>query len=69
MKKISSKIIYLILLVPVSLLAHDGHVHTGTFWENVGHFILTNGYLIIPVFFVGYFLIKNLRTKAKIKIK
>lgn len=69
MKKISSKIIYLILLMPISLLAHDGHVHTGTFWENAGHFMLTNAYLVLPALVATYFLVKSLRAKAKIKIK
>lgn len=69
MKKITSNIIVLTLLIPVSLFAHDGHIHAGTFWENVGHSILTNGFLVFPVIVAGYFLIKSLRTKAKTKIK
>ncbi len=69
MKKITNVSLFLISLFPVNLFAHDGHVHTGTFWENTAHFVLTNGYLVIPVLVATYFLTMHLKSKSKIKNK
>ncbi len=69
MKKTINKSLLLIALLPVSLLAHDGHVHTGTFLENAAHFILTNGYFFVPIIVISYFLIKYLKSSTKIRNK
>lgn len=69
MKKVISLLTFLSVTFSQNLFAHDGHVHTGTFWENVSHFILTNGYIVVPVAVAAYFLIKNIRSAAKEKRK
>ena len=66
MKTINRIAVLLFTILPISLFAHDGHVHTGTFWENASHFMLTNVYLFIPIVLAGYFLIKTLKARQKV---
>lgn len=69
MKKIISLLTVLVLTFSQNIYAHDGHVHTGTFLENVSHFILTNSYIVVPIAVAAYFLIRNLRSTVKEKKK
>ncbi|MCW8849098.1 MAG: hypothetical protein OQJ81_03890 [Melioribacteraceae bacterium] len=69
MKKKISLLASVFFTSSVSLFAHDGHVHSGTFWENAAHFALTNGYIVVPVAVAGYFLIKRIRVTSKTKSK
>ena len=69
MKKIFNTIVLLLSLSPISILAHDGHVHTGTFWENVIHFSVTNGYIILPTVIAAYFVVRYFRAIVKVKNK
>ena len=66
MKTINRIVVLLYTRLPISLLAHDGHVHTGTFWENAFHFMLTNVYLFFPIAITGYFLFKVLKARQKV---
>ena len=67
MKKISRIVAILITILPISLFAHEGHVHTGTFWENVVHFMFTYSYLFAIAFVAGYLLYKNIKKVNKAK--
>jgi hypothetical protein len=66
MKAISKIFFILITILPISLFAHDGHIHTGTFWENASHFMLTNVYLFFPIALAVYFLFKALKARQKV---
>lgn len=63
MKKIIKIFLSLSLASPLTLLAHPGHEHTGTFWENVLHFFITNSVYMIPVAIASYFLVRYLNRK------
>lgn len=67
MKTISKILALLIIIVPISLFGHDGHVHTGTFWENSFHFMFTNGYLFLTSAVAGYLFFKHLKTRQKVR--
>ena len=69
MKKKISLLAFLLFTSSINLFAHDGHVHTGTFWENVAHFALTNGYIVVPILIAAYFLVKSLRSSSRAKNK
>ena len=66
MKTINRISVLIFALFPISLFAHGGHVHTGTFWENISHFMFTNVYLILPIAVAGYFLFKALKARQKV---
>lgn len=68
MKKISRIVAILITVLPISLFAHDGHVHTGTFWENVVHFMFTYSYLFAIAFVAGYLLYRNTKKTQREKV-
>lgn len=69
MKKKISLLPLFLFTFSLNLFAHDGHVHTGTFWENVSHFILTNGYIVVPIVVAAYFLVKSLKSLSRQKNK
>ncbi|MBK8944441.1 MAG: hypothetical protein IPM32_04130 [Ignavibacteriae bacterium] len=59
MKKIIGISTALFLKIPISLLAHEGHVHTGTFWETALHYIITKSWVIVIVIAGAYFLLRK----------
>ena len=67
MKKIIEVVVLLTTVMPMSLFAHPGHEHTGTFWGNVVHFMITNGYLFVVVFVGGYSLFRNRKMANRVK--
>lgn len=67
MKKKIKLVVLFAAVFPMSLFAHTGHDHTGTFWENVVHFMITNGYLFVAVFVAGYFLLRNRKMTNRVK--
>ncbi|MCB9211028.1 MAG: hypothetical protein H6610_08590 [Ignavibacteriales bacterium] len=65
MKKVIKILLLSLIVFPISLLAHEGHVHTGTFTENLVHFLITKFYLYIPAAIGIYFLLKHKRSLKK----
>lgn len=67
MKKITKLVALLTTGLPMSLFAHPGHEHTGTFWENVIHFMVSNSYLFVIVFVAGYLLFRKRKVANRVK--
>lgn len=63
MKMTNKLVVALILAIPIPIFAHDGHVHTGTFWENIVHFMYTNIYLFIVLIVIGGLLFRHMNSK------
>ena len=66
MKMINRIAVLLFAILPISQFGHDGHVHTGTFWENAIHYLFTNAYLFIPLVIAGYFIFRKLKVRQKV---
>lgn len=67
MKKIKSKLALILTIFPLTLFAHPGHEHSGTFINNFTHFMTTNIFIFAPLGLAGYFLFKYLFSRQKIK--
>jgi len=67
MKKISKVVLFLVTVLPVTLFAHEGHAHTGSFVENVSHFLITNFYIVLPLLIVSYLLYRYMKPMTKAK--
>ncbi len=67
MKKLSKAVLFLVSILPVTLLAHEGHAHTGSFLENVYHFLITNFYIVLPLLVASYLLYRYMKPIKKAK--